>query len=296
VPTPTPTPGVGPTATPTPVFTPTPTPAALGSLTFSVATGSSAYCPADSASGSFLKTQGNPTGGVPGTVCSGSKGAFTSGPLQLVGGVPDALGRADLILASPVVIGVDLDTQTPNCGGSCGACWRFEDDPSALGFVDCDGGSNVDQTLIVNSNGSSAPPAPSLDPSWWTLGSGAGSSGPGAAVVRVRVKRMRVNGTTTCPGVSDASWASRPVESLALTTGSVTTRIDSPRRCTGSLFGTACPNSNPFTVSLSGTNFSCAAWTGNAGARLVIPFVNLDENLGSTFDTGDIAQVLRLND
>lgn len=295
-PTITPTPGATPTASPTPLFTPTPTPAALGSLTFSVATGSSAYCPADTAAGSFLKTQGNPTGGIPGTVCSGSKGAFTSGPLQLVGGVPDALGRADLILASPVVIGVDLDTQTPDCGGSCGACWRFEDDPSALGFVDCDGGSNADQTLIVNSNGSSAPPAPSLDPSWWTPSSGAGSSGPGAAVVRVRVKRMRVNGTTTCPGPSDAAWASRPVESLALSTGSVTSRIDSPRRCTGSLFGTACSNANPFTVTLSGTNFSCASWTGNGGARLVIPFVNLDENLGSTFGTGDIAQVLRLND
>lgn len=107
---------------------------------------------------------------------------------------------------------------------------------------------------------------------------------------------MRVNGTTTCPGPSDAAWASRPVESLALSTGSVTSRIDSPRRCTGSLFGTACSNANPFTVTLSGTNFSCASWTGNGGARLVIPFVNLDENLGSTFGTGDIAQVLRLND
>jgi hypothetical protein len=107
---------------------------------------------------------------------------------------------------------------------------------------------------------------------------------------------MRVNGTTTCPGVSDASWASRPIESLALTTGTATTRIDSPRRCSGSLFGTACPSANPFSVSLSGTNFSCSNWSGNAGARFVIPFVNLDENLGSTFGTGDIAQVLRLND
>ena len=112
----------------------------------------------------------------------------------------------------------------------------------------------------------------------------------------MRVKRMRVNGTTTCPGVNDAAWSSRPIESLALTTGQATTRIDAPRRCTGSLFGTGCPSANPFTVTLSGTNFSCAAWTGNGGARLVIPFVNLDEDLGSTFGTGDIAQVLRLND
>lgn len=290
----TPTPTPAPTASP--IVTPTPTAGPLGAMSFTVATGSSAYCPSDGVSGSFLKTQGNPTGGIPGTVCSGSKGAFTSGPLQLAAGAPDAFGRADLILTSPVVIGVDLDGQTPNCGGSCGACWRFEDDPSNLGFIDCDGGSNVDQTLIVNSNGTSAPPAPALDPSWWTFPSGGGNSGAGAAVVRVRVKRMRVNGTTTCPGPADAAWSSRPVETLALTTGTATARIDSPRRCTGTLFGTGCPNANPFTVTLSGTNFSCASWGTPSSARLVIPFVNLDENLGGSFGTGDIAQVLRLND
>jgi hypothetical protein len=290
---PTPTPGA---PTPTPVVTPTPTVGPLGAMSFTVATGANAYCPSDASTGSFLKTHGNPTGGVPGTVCSGSKGAFTSGPLQLAAGAPDVLGRADLILTSPVVIGVDLDGQTPNCGGSCGACWRFEDDPSSLGFVDCDGGSNADQTLIVSSNGTSAPPAPALDPSWWTFPSGGGNSGAGAAVVRVRVKRMRVNGTTTCPGVNDAAWSSRPVETLALTTGTVTTRIDSPRRCTGSLFGTGCPSANPLTVTLTGSNFSCATWGSSSSARLVIPFVNLDENLGSTFGTGDIAQVLRLAD
>jgi len=55
-------------------------------------------------------------------------------------------------------------------------------------------------------------------------------------------------------------------------------------------------NGTTLTVTLTGSNFSCANWTTNSGARLVIPFVNLDENLGSTFGTGDIAQVLRLND
>ncbi len=298
--TPSPVPTVSPTPTPTPTpgASPTPSPGAqpLGQLAFTVAPGSSARCPADGVAGSFLKTHGNPTGGLAGTVCSGTTGAFTSGPLLLVAGVPDAFGRADLILGAPVVIGASLDTQTPNCGGSCVACWRFEDDTSALGFVDCDGGTNVDQTLIVASNGTAAPPAPSFSSSWWTLPSGGGDSGPGAAVVRVRVKRMRVNGTTTCPGVSDAAWNTIPEETLALTTGTATARIDSRRQCPGNLLGTACPSANPYTVTLSGTSFSCASWTTNGSARLVIPFVNLDESIGGSFGTGDIAQVLRLDD
>ncbi len=86
---PTPTPSPTPVVTPTPVATPTPTPGALGSKSFTVATGSGDYCPAESASPSFLRTHGNPTGGIPGTVCNGTEGNFNAGPLALEGGVPD---------------------------------------------------------------------------------------------------------------------------------------------------------------------------------------------------------------
>jgi len=285
-----------PVPTPTPVATATPTPGALGTLSFTVATGSGDYCPSDGASPSYLRTHGNPTGGVPGTVCNGTEGNFNSGPLVLQGGVPDAFGQADLFLGGPVLIGANLDTQTPNCGSSCAACWRFEDDISRLGFVDCDGGSNADQTLIVASNGTGAPPSPAFDTAWSSIGAGAGNSGSGAAIVYVLAKRIRVNGSSTCPGVSDAAWTGVAAQPLALTTGQVTARIDSPRRCTGSLFGTACPNADPLTATLSGSNFSCANWTTNSGGRLAIPFVNLDENIGGSFGTGDIAQVLRLAD
>jgi hypothetical protein len=301
-PTPTNTPPPTNTATSTPPPTNTPTPtntpavAQLGPLSFTVATGPSGYCPADSSAGSFLKTHGNPTGGVPGTVCNGTQGNFTSGPLALEGGAPDGNGLAQLLLTGPVVIGANLDAQTPNCGSSCVACWRFEQDPNAMGFVDCNGGSNADTTLTVNSNGSSAPSPPAFDPAWLSLPSGIGDDGAGAALLRVLVKRARRNGTSTCYAVNDAAWNSITATPVGLVTGTATSTISNPLKCPGSTFGTACPTANPFTVTLSGTNFNCSNWTTNSGARLVVPFVNLDENIGGSFGTGDIAQVLRLND
>ena len=79
-------------------------------------------------------------------------------------------------------------------------------------------------------------------------------------------------------------------------TGQATTTIDDRRQCSGSLFGTACPSANPYQVSLTGTNLNCSNWTTNSGGRLVTTFANLNENIGGYFGTGDIAQVLRLND
>jgi hypothetical protein len=107
---------------------------------------------------------------------------------------------------------------------------------------------------------------------------------------------MRVTGTSTCPAVGDSAWSSITARPLAFTTGQATARIDSPRRCTGSLFGTACPNADPFTSTLTGANFSCANWAAGNTGRLTIPFVSLDEAIGGSFGTGDIAQVLRLAD
>jgi hypothetical protein len=47
-------------------------------------------------------------------------------------------------------------------------------------------------------------------------------------------------------------------------------------------------------VSLVGTNFTCASWTSQTGRKIVTPFQNLEESIGSPFSNGDIAQVLRL--
>lgn len=289
--------GVPPTPTPQPTNSPTPTPPApLGTLSFTVATGPGGYCPSDSSSGSFLKTHGNPTGGIPGTVCNGTQGNFSSGPLSIDAGIPDGDGKATLTLTSAVVLGANLDTQTPNCGGNCVACWRLEDDPAETSFVDCDGGSNADITLTVDSNGSSAPPAPSFDSAWVSVPAGAGDDGAGAAILHVKARRLRVNGSSTCPSAGDAAWNSRPEETVAFVTGQATTTINDRLQCPGSLFGTGCPGANPYQVSLSGTNLDCGNWATGSGGRLVTTFANLDENIGGSFGTGDIAQVLRLND
>ena len=267
----------------------------LGSVAVSVVDGSDAYCPSDGSAGSFLKTEGNPTGGIPGTVCNGTDGNFFGGPLVLEAGPVGLTGRADLILSDPVVIGAGLNSQTPGCGGSCAACWRFADDLSRLGFVDCDGGSNADADLLVDSNGSSAPPAPSYDLGWLTVGAGSSDTGPGAAVIYVGVQRLRVNGTAACPGVNDASWNDVAVEQLALVTGRASSTIEDRRRCSGSLFGTSCSSKNPYDVDLTGSNFSCASWGDPGGVRLILPVANLDETIGGSWGTGDIAQVLRLS-
>lgn len=289
--------GVPPTPTPQPTNSPTPTPPApLGTRSFTVATGQGGYCPSDGSAGSFLKTHGSPTGGIPGTVCNGTQGNFGAGPLAIDAGIPDVDGRATLTLASAVVLGANLDTQTPNCGGQCVACWRFEDDPSAASFVDCDGGSNADATLTVDSNDAAAPPSPEFDPAWLAAPASGGDDGAGAAILYVKARRLRVNGSSSCPGAGDAAWTATTEERVALVTGQATTTIEDRRRCSGSLFGTACPSANPYTVSLSGANFDCSNWTTGSGARLVTTFANLDENIGGSFGTGDIAQVLRLND
>jgi hypothetical protein len=82
-----------------------------------------------------------------------------------------------------------------------------------------------------------------------------------------------------------------------MVTGSVTTTITEPRQCGGNVFGTACPSpGSGYTVSIAGGRFNCANWTTNSGAAIVVPFVNLDEAIGGSFTTGDIAQVLRLSD
>lgn len=304
-PTPTPVPTPSPDPTPTPVTTPTPVPTAsptpspaapLGSLSFTVTTGASSFCPSDGSAGSFLKTQGNPTGGIPGTVCNGTQGNFSSGPLVIDAGVPDVDGRATLTLAAAVVLGANLDTQAPNCGGQCVACWRFEDDAALTSFVDCNGGSNADTTLIVDSNDTAAPPAPDFDSAWVLAPSGVGDDGAGAAILHVRARRLRVNGSSTCPNPADNVWNSVPEEFVSFVTGQATTTINDRRRCSGSIFGTGCPSANPYQASLTGANLDCGNWTSDSGGSLVTTFANLDENIGGSFGTGDIAQVLRLND
>jgi len=297
--TPTATPSItagGPTLTPTPTASSTPTRTALGSFNFTIATGpggsdTAPGCPGEPSNGSLLRTHGNPTGGsFSGNICNGTKGDFyTLGTFTLVGGIPDGDGIAPLSIASPFVVGASLPSTTPNCS-NCDACWRIEQDTDA-GFIDCDGGSAANVSLVINSNGSSSPPAPANGA--YVLGGS--NNGSGAAVLLASIKRMRISGS--CPAAGNSAWDGITATSAILVTGSATSRIDSPRRCSGSAIdGTSCPNANPFQVTLTGANLSCGNWSTSSGGKFVVPFQNLDEPIGGDFSAGDIAQVLRLQD
>ena len=80
---------------------------------------------------------------------NGSQGNFNPGPLIIEGGLTDNDGIATLMLAEPAYIGASV----PPLTGVGKACFRFEQDLANDGFIDCDGGSNVDSVLSVDSHG-----------------------------------------------------------------------------------------------------------------------------------------------
>jgi hypothetical protein len=305
----------GPTLTPTPTPTQTPLAAALGTLNFKVddgpgvLSGGSTTCPGCpcqldggtggritgcSSSGSLFVAHGNPTGSFC-NACNSTRGDFTTMPstgFDLYAGAPGADGVADLTIVAPVVVRAKVPPATPNCS-DCETCWRFEQDAEP-GFVDCDGGSAADVLLEINSNGSSAPPttAGRLVGSYLLTGADAG---PGAAVILAHVKKFRMKPSGQCPGPDDAAWATPDDEFPAvLVTAKATSRVTSPRKCSGSVFGVACPDKNPYEANVQGTNFNCASWIGGSGPALVLPMNVLDDPFGGDYANGDMASVLRL--
>jgi hypothetical protein len=212
--------------------------------------------------------------------------------LVLVGGVRGANGIATLQLSSAVVI----DAQQPSQASDDHVCWRLEG--NGQGWVDCDGGSNADATIVLSSNTTSAPPAPVWDNSWLTVPASAANTGAGAAAIPIFLKIQST--TSACPGPSDSSWNSIVAHTTYAVTGTASVTINTARRCPGGsgVVG-SCPTS-PFVATLSGTNFNCSNWTTDSGARLVIPNVELDVDFGTalstTFGVGDLAEVARYND
>ena len=264
----------------------------LGSWIFNVAPGSSANCPSDSDPGSFLKGDGVPTGGFLGAICSLSRGNFSaSGNFELIGGVPDVDGVAEIELAEAQVVGV----QQPSLASDNWICVRVES--NGPGWVDCDGGMNADSASVVNSNGSSAPPLPDWDDLWFTAPAGVSDSGAGAAIAPVTLKLVQQ--ADPCPPPGDAAWASVGTINAALVTGMATSTINNAESCPGGngLTGT-CPSS-PHGASLSGTNLSCATWTTQTNKAFVAPLFLLGQDFGEavgvTFGVGDIAVAARIN-
>jgi cysteine-rich repeat protein len=239
----------------------------LGSLDFSVAPGPSASSVTDDGESSWLSV--TPTFGIN----NGTLGNFNPGPLHLSAGFPDANGKTPLYLDATAYIGASV----PSIAGSGRACLRIEQDPLHPGEIDCDGGSNYDVDLVVDSAGLGANGTPTL-----TVGAGASDSGAGAAVIRVRATAaLTPDGVTPC---EDADYSPAPTVETAFTTATATSTILNPRQ--GGL---------QTAVTLAGKPFDCNAWTENGPASIAAPNLNMDVTL-PVVGTLDIAQALRLND
>jgi cysteine-rich repeat protein len=239
----------------------------LGPLTYTVIPGPSTLAPVDDGESSWMRV----TPIVP-SITSGSQGDFNEGPLLLLAGIAGADGIAELELTAPAYIGAQL----PALAGAGKVCFRIEQDPSATGFVDCDGGSSAAVSLTMNSNGTAANGSPVL------VVGGGGDDGPGAAVVRVLITGAQTtNPTLDC---SLADYSAGPSNATGLTTATATSRIDNPLQ--GGAFTL---------VSLGGQPFDCGNWTPDSGASIVLPNTNADVTV-PVLGTYDFAQCLRLND
>ncbi|MCC6765215.1 MAG: DUF4215 domain-containing protein [Deltaproteobacteria bacterium] len=239
----------------------------LGALDFSVAPGPSTSMVTDDGESSWLSV--TPTFGIN----NGTQGNFNPGPLHLEAGIPDVNGRTALYLTATAYIGASV----PSIAGPGRVCLRIEQDPAHAGEIDCDGGTNYDVDLVVDSAGLGANGTPTI-----TVGAGAGDSGAGAAVIRVRATAAQTpDGVTPC---EDADYSPAPTVETAFTTAIAKSTILNPRQ-----------GGAQTVVTLPGKPFDCGAWTENGPASIVAPNVNMDVAL-PVVGTLDIAQALRFDD
>jgi hypothetical protein len=245
----------------------------LGSFSFTIVPGPSDLNPPDDGESSILRVT---TPGLT-NITNGSQGDFTVGPIFLVAGVRDAsTGIARLTITGTTVTGARLPDLAPDDGR---VCYRIRQDPNAIGFVDCDGGSNVDVDLYANSNGTG--PA---DPAVLTVPANpASDSGAGAAMIPVLFEV----GQTTQAGVPCEQAVFETAQRLVFTTGTATATIENGRGLQGSIVTVV--------NSQGGQPFDCDNWTENSGASLTVPNINFDIPI-PLFGELDIAQILRLND
>ncbi len=241
--------------------------ALLGPLDFSVVAGPSAAAPTDDGESSWLRV--TPTLGI----SNGTQGNFNAGPLRLAAGFPDANGKTPLYLTATAYIGATV----PSLAGPGRACLRIEQDPVHAGEIDCDGGSNYDVDIVVDSAGTGPNGTPTL-----TVGTGTGDSGAGAAVIRVRATAgLTPDAVTPC---ENADYSPAPIVETAFTTAIATSTILNPRQ-----------GGAQTALTLTGKPFDCGTWVENGPASIAAPNLNMDITL-PVVGTLDIAQVLRLND
>jgi cysteine-rich repeat protein len=169
------------------------------------------------------------------------------GAIDLVAGTPDADGVAPITVSGPVYYSAGI------LGGQFGVlCVRID---SCTGFVDCDGGTNVDVDVTQDSMG----PGRGGAPVEITTGLGA-DGGPGAVELRCQ---QAINQLPPGAG-SDCTHASYPpVEEVVYTTGTTTAG-----------FTNGAPKIGTGMMTQQGQDFECAAWmTENGPGKLAGGFL-----------------------
>jgi hypothetical protein len=173
----------------------------------------------------------------------------------------------------------------PDLAGDGKVCYRLVQDPANTGLVDCDGGSNVDVDLTVDSNGTGDD-----GPLVFSLPGGA-DSGIGAAVIRVLMQAgAAYDASIECP---DADYSQdgdpSPMVQTAFTTGLATATILNAVQQNGSIATSV--------VAQAGQPFDCSNWVPDAGASVAAPNVNTDVFMPDPIGvTMDVCQGIRLND
>ncbi len=182
--------------------------------------------------------------------------ASLEGAFDLVGGVPGLDGVATATMSGPVYY------TGPILGGAFGTlCFRVT---SCTGIVDCVGGTAVGVQLVQDSAG----PGLQNNPVLATTGLG-GAGGPGAVLLTCQQSFVQLP-----PGPADCTTTPYPPDQTAYyTTGQVEGHYlnGNPRIGTGE-------------ISVTGQDFSCAAWATEDGpGQLATGFlVEEDPQAGDT--------------
>ncbi len=187
------------------------------------------------------------------------------GAIDLVAGLPNANGIADVSVDGPVYYSAAI------LGGTFGhLCVRVD---SCAGFVDCDGGTAVDTRAVKDSVGVGVQGEPVM------LSTGVGADGgPGAVELRCpqTFVQLEPGAGSDCLGI-----AYPPTELVVYTTGMAEAS-----------FLNGQPKVGDGVISASGENFDCAAWTTEDGTGQLVGTYLVEENP----QAGDVANVNQLDD
>jgi len=214
VPTPTPSPSPSPTPTPTPAFV---CPGGRTCTAFAVQPGPGTLLPVDDGAATWLRLFDFTGAGIFGNAANGQWGPDR---VVLALGAPAGDGIAPLELVGTTHLGANFLDTAQQLGTQGTICVRIAQDPLATGWLDCDGGTDPDVDLVVDSNGAAA-----ADPSVLTVLGGADPGAPaGSGVVRVELRFAvaPVNGASC----STLDYSSSPVIRSAFTTGLAASTVE----------------------------------------------------------------------